>query len=266
MHSIRALIRAAFLSAASYRLGLALSFIALLASVVPIYFISGALQPVVADSIRPEGGAYFGFLLVGIGASYLLATAAGALPSAVGGSVGSGTFEALLVTRTPLPVILTGMIGYPLLMAVTRALLLLAVGAAIGVDVAWHMLPAVAVIALLLVAAYVAFGLVAASLVLVFRTSGPLITAVTTGSMLLGGAYYSTTVIPSWLQDLSALVPLTYAVRPARMLLLGGSPLGEVASDVATLALFAVTLLAAGTLAFTAALRHARRAGTLAQY
>ena len=29
---------------------------ALLASVVPIYFISGAVQPIVADSIAAEGG------------------------------------------------------------------------------------------------------------------------------------------------------------------------------------------------------------------
>lgn len=266
MRSVLAMVRAAYLSAASYRVGLVLSFVALAVSVVPIYFVAGAVQPLVEDSIRLEGGEYFGFVIVGLGATYLLMVAVSALPSALGGNLSSGTLEALLVTKTPLPLLLLGMVGYPLLLGTVRATLLLVAGSVVGVGIAWQMLPATALIAAMLVATYLAVGLMAAALVLIFRTSGPLTTAVTSVSILLGGVYYSTTVIPAWLQDLSGLVPLTYALRAARMLLLGDAHVRDVLADVSILALFAVTLLAVGTFAFTWALGYARRTGTLSQY
>jgi ABC-2 type transport system permease protein len=266
MRSVLALMRASYLTAASYKLALVLSFSALLVSVAPLYFISGALQPVVADSIAREGGDYFGFLLVGLGAMYAVTMAVGALPSALQGSIGSGTLESLLVTRTPLPHVLLGLVGYPVLQGALRGLVLLGGGAIAGVEVEWAALPLAAVVVALLVAAYLAFGLVGGALILLFRTAGPLGTAVIAVSGLLGGVYYSTTVIPAWLQDLSGLVPLTYGLRALRMLLLGGAPFAEVANDLSILTMQAVLMLAAAGALFAAALRRARIAGTLSQY
>lgn len=266
MLSVLALMRAAWLSATSYRLATIFSFAGLLASVVPIYFIANAVQSVASASIRLEGGNYFGFVVTGIAATYVLSSAVSAIPGALAGSIGSGTFESLLVTRTSLPVLLVGMAAYPLAQSLLRALLLVVGAAVIGVDVAWTMLPVVALIVALMVVAYGAIGLVAASLVLVFRTSGPLLTAVIAGSGLLGGVYYSTTVIPGWLQTVSGFIPLTYALRASRRLLLGNASIAEVGGDVALLGLIAASGLAAGAVVFEAALRYARRAGTLSQY
>ncbi len=266
MRSILALMRVSWLSAISYRLGTVISFVGLLASVVPIYFISKAVQTVAADSIRAEGGNYFGFVIVGLASVYVISSAIGAIPGALGGSIGSGTFESLTVTRTSLPVILIGMSGYPMLQSLLRATLLLVGAAVLGVDVAWSMIPVAAVIVALSIVAYGSIGLFAAALVLVFRTSGPLISLVITGSGLLGGVYYSTAVIPGWIQALSSLVPLTYALRATRMLLLGGAPVSAVGGDVALLALIGAAGLASGSVALAFALRYARSAGTLSQY
>lgn len=266
MHSVIALMRASFLSATSYRLATVLSFVALVASVVPLYFVAEALQPVVAESIAAEGGEYFGFLLVGIAATYVMMAALSAVPGAIGGSLGSGTFEAMLVTRTPLPLLLAGMAGYGFSQSLLRAAILLLGAQIVGVEFAWRMLPLVLVIVALMSLAYASIGIVAAALILVFRTSGPLITAVIAGSGLLGGVYYSTTVIPAWLQHLSAVVPLTYALRATRMLLLGGAGVGEVLNDLSALALGSALGLIVSVLVFGAALRHARRAGTLSLY
>ena len=170
------------------------------------------------------------------------------------------------MTRTPLGVILVGLSGYPLFQSVLRATILLIGAAFIGVDVHWSALPYVILILALLIVAYGSIGLVAAALVLVFRTSGPLLTAVIAGSGLLGGVYYSTTVIPAWLQSLSALVPLTYALRAARMVLLAGGSWSASFGDVLVLALFAAVGVLIGSAAFGLALRHARSSGTLSQY
>jgi ABC-2 type transport system permease protein len=266
MHSIWALVRASFLTATSYRLATIISLVALVVSVIPLYFVAGALQPVVADSIAAEGGEYFGFLIVGLAATYVLIAAVSAVPGAIGGSLGSGTLEAMLVTRTSLPLLLAGMAGYGFLQSLLRAAILLVGARVVGVDLAWANLPMVLVFVVLMSAAYASIGIVAASLVLVFRTSGPLITAVVAGSGLLGGVYYSTTVIPAWLQYLSAAVPLTYALRAMRMLLLGGVGVGAVVNDLSALTALAVGGLVASILIFAAALRYARRAGSLSLY
>jgi ABC-2 type transport system permease protein len=263
MHSIWALMRAGYLTATSYRLATVLSLVGLVVSVVPLYFIAGALQPVVEASIANEGGDYFGFLVTGIAATTVLVAAVSAVPGVIGGSLGSGTLEALLVTRTPLPVLLVGMSGYPFAQSLLRAAILLLGAQLVGVEFAWRALPLVLLLVLLMSVAYAAMGVVAAALVLIFRTSGPLITAVIAGSGLLGGVYYSTSVIPDWLQHLSAIVPLTYALRAMRMLLLGGAGLGEVIHDLSALTFLAATSLGVSIVAFTAALRHARRSGTL---
>ncbi len=268
MHSrsILALMRAAFLTGTSYRLATVLSLVGLIVSLVPLYFISGALQPVVAESIAREGSDYFGFLLVGIASTYVLMAAVSAVPGAIAGGLGSGTFEALLVTRTPLPAILAGMAAYPIAQSLLRAALLLVGAAVVGVDIAWTALPLALLFVALLIVAYAGIGMVAAALVLVFRTSGPLVTAVIAASSLLGGVYYSTRVIPAWLQDLAGVIPLTYGLRGIRMLLLGGATPGEVGSDLRMMAILAVVSLGGASLVLRLALRHARRAGTLSLY
>jgi ABC-2 type transport system permease protein len=266
MRSVLALLRAAWLTALSYRVASLVSIAGLLASVVPIYFIANALQPIAAESIRAEGSTYFGFIIVGIAATYVIMSAVSAIPGTLAGSIGSGTFESLLATRTSLPVLLAGLAAYPMVQSLIRAALLLAGAAVIGVDFAWRAMPVVALLWILMVIAYVGISLVASALVLLFRTSGPLTTAVIAASGLLGGVYYSTAVIPGWLSQLSNLVPLTYALRATRMLLLGGARWREVGDDATMLMLIAVTSLAIGALAFGAALRRSRTAGTLSQY
>jgi ABC-2 type transport system permease protein len=99
-----------------------------------------------------------------------------------------------------------------------------------------------------------------------FRTTGPLPKAVIGLSGFLGGVYYPTHIIPSWLHSISAALPLTYGLRALRRVLLEGAPLRSVAADVAILAAFAVVLCALAMLTFTLALRDAKRTGSLAQY
>ena len=56
MRSIFALIRSTFLSASSYRIGITLSIVGLLAAFLPIFFLARAVQPVMAASIQDQGG------------------------------------------------------------------------------------------------------------------------------------------------------------------------------------------------------------------
>lgn len=85
-------------------------------------------------------------------------------------------------------------------------------------------------------------------------------------SALLGGIYYCTSVIPSWLQQLSIVVPLTYGLRAMRQALLLDLPARNLTSDLLTLAGASAILLALGGVSFGASLRQARLHGTLGEY
>jgi len=266
MRSILALMRAAWLTAASYRINLLLSVGSLLVMVVPLYFVAGALQPLMARSIASQGGQYFGFLIVGMVVLTVLTTAVTALPGAVGSSISNGTLEAMLSTRVRVPELLAGVLGYPLVWTAVRAAVLLLAGLGLGMQLTWGNSLSGLLILGLIVVAHLPFGLIAASGVLAFRTTGSIPQGVLALSGLLGGVYYPTHVIPSWLQTVSEALPLTYGLRALRRTMLEGEPLSAVLPDVAALAIFAALLLGLSFVLLEWSLRYAKRSGTLAHY
>lgn len=266
MRETIALVRASALTAASYRTGMIMSVIGLAAVVLPLYFIAGALQPMMARTIAAEAQQYFAFVVVGAVCFALVTASTTSLPAAVEGAIGRGTLEMILATPARLPAVVAGLMGYAILWAMLRAAILLAAAILLGAPIAWGGVVLGAGILALTMLAYAGIGLVIAACVLAFRTAGPLSAVVLTGSMFLGGVYYPTRVIPSWLRDVGEALPLTHGLRALRQVLLRGDAAGLVANDLGILALTTGVLLAAGAGAFVAALAHARRAGTLSSY
>lgn len=266
MRGTWALIRASWLTASSYRLALVMSIAALLTSVVPLYFVANALQPVMADTIAGQGSQYFGFVIVGIAVMGFLPVTVRTLPTAFSGGINTGTLEALVGTPTRLPALVVGMTGYEFLWTVLRALIVLAGAALLGAEFALGGAAQTVLVLALTMLAYVPIGLLGAAMVLVFRTPGPLPAIANLSATFLGGVFYPTSVIPSWLEHVSAVVPLTYGLRALRRALLEGAPLSASRSDILVLVGMDVVLLAIGVSALVAAMRHARRSGSLSQY
>jgi ABC-2 type transport system permease protein len=263
---VGALVRARFLTMASYRLQMVLSVVALVVSVVPVFFIATALQPTMARSIAAEGGQYFGFLVVGMVALALVNACVSVLPGEVGSGITTGTLEALLATPTRVERLLLGLSGFGLLWILLRGALLLLAAWVLGAAVHWdRVLPALMVVALI-VASHLPIGVLATAAVIAFRTTAGIPRAVLAGSVFLGGAYYPTGVIPSWLHHLSYAVPMSYGLRALRRVLLEGAPLSSAAGDLTALLGFAVALGLLAALALRASKRYARQGGTLAQY
>ena len=266
MREALALARAAWLTAASYRINLVLQLAGAAVSVVPLYFVAHALQPTMARSIGGQGSDYFGFVVVGLILYALVTAALQSLPAAIASGISSGTLEAQLATPAPVPAILAGLSTYGITLAVVRGVALAGVGLALGVTVRWQAMGASAVVVLLALACYVALGMLDAAVVVAFRLRTPFASVVLTLSALLGGVWYPTHVIPSWLRDLSGLVPLAHASRAVRVMLLDGRGMSAARDDVLMLAACAATLVAVGCLALDTAFRYARRHGTLGQY
>ena len=127
------------------------------------------------------------------------------------------------------------------------------------------MLPSLLIL-LLIVLSYLPFGIFAASLVLAFRATGPFPGAIVTASALLGGVYYPTQVIPSWILGISNFIPLSYGLRSLRRSLLDGAPLSTSAADLTVLSVATVVLMAMSLGGFLKALSYAKHSGSLTQY
>lgn len=264
--AVFALTRASWRTAKSYRFSFVLSFASLAVTIIPVYFVANALQPFMASRIAEEGSEYFGFVLLGTAMLTLVSPALTSFASAVSGGLSSGFFEALLVTPTPLPSLLAGQTGYAFLWALARVVLLMVAGALLGVDVHWLRVPEALLVTTVVAAAYSGVGLIAASLVVSFRTNATIPQAVLVLSTLLGGVYFPTSVLPPFLLPVAEWLPLTPGLRALRQTLLLGYPLSTVGGDLLQLIGLAVVCVVAGLIAMRWSFGYARRAGSLAQY
>ena len=143
---------------------------------------------------------------------------------------------------------------------------MLIAAAVLGAHVEWARLGATIPIVGLVVLAHLPIAIITAAMVLAFRTRGPLPQLVLLLSSFLGGVYYPTTVIPGWIESLSAFIPLTYGLTALRAVLLEGQSITTVGREISILIAITVTSLIVSTIAFRAALRYARKVGNLAQY
>lgn len=266
MKRILALARAHWQTMKSYRVQTLISFGAILASVVPLYFIAHAVQPVMAGHIRAEGGNAFGFLVVGLAAFMLVSMAVNSLPQVVSERINSGVFEALLTTPTSISELIVGLNAFDLFLSTLRAAVLLGAAALLGITIMPASIAPAVVILMLIVAAHLPLGVIGAAMVLAFRTAGPLPKLVLMVSGLLGGVYYPTSVVPAWLRLVSNALPLSYGLRALRRVLLQNASLSAVAPDLAAVAASALILSAIAAVALSRALRYARAQGTLTQY
>lgn len=261
-----ALTRATWITASSYRMGMLVSLLGLVVVLLPLYFIANALQPTMQHTIAAEAQQYFGFVVLGAVCFSLASSCATALPSALDGAISRGTLEAILGTPARLTAVCAGLMGYGVIWSLVRAAILVAVAVALGADIVWRAGPAGLVVLILIMLSYVGLSLVFSALVLIFRTTGPLPTLVLTASMFLGGVYYPTSVIPSWIRNFAEFLPLTYGLRALRRILLRGDAITSVVPDVLMLTGMTMVTIATGVGLFYFALRRARRSGALSSY
>jgi ABC-2 type transport system permease protein len=99
---------------------------------------------------------------------------------------------------------------------------------------------------------------------IVIKRGNPFAWLLSTLSALVGGVFFPTSLLPDWLQWVSALHPLSYATHAARAALLSGATLGQLAPDLAVLALFDIVAVPASLAVFAWAVRQARIDGSMA--
>jgi ABC-2 type transport system permease protein len=109
-------------------------------------------------------------------------------------------------------------------------------------------------------------GIAFASLVLRFKEANAMVFLVRGIFMIFCGVTFPIEVLPSWMRAVATWLPLTYAIRDIRAVVLANATLAEILPDLQILTAFALVTPALGYILFYVTERRSRRTGSLAQY
>ena len=267
MKKILAFLKRDFLIEVSYRFSFVFQLASVFLSVASYYFLARFIGSSFVPGLEPYGGDYFAFVLVGVALHEYLATSLDAFSRSIRESQVAGTLEALLSTQTSLPTIVFSSAAYPFLWTTFSVVLYFTLGIGLfGVPLAHGNWAAATLILMLAIVVFSGLGILSASFVMVFKRGSPLAWLLGGLSWLLGGVLYPVTVLPEWLQFVSLLLPITYAIEGMRAALLQAAPWSQLWRSVGPLLLFALFVLPLSLASFHYATRRTRITGTLAHY
>jgi ABC-2 type transport system permease protein len=250
----------------SYRL----AFVTQAAGAFTTLLSAGFLSHLVPGSqaaLRPYGGDYFTFALIGTAALSYFAVALGSFAGSLGQEQQQGTLEALLVTpNEPRRLLLYGA-AWPCLFATAELVVYVLLGAALfHTRITYNHLALAGGMLLLTLVAFSAVGLLVASVIVLTKRAGLLVSMIGGGFALLGGVLYPISVLPRPLQWVAQALPMSHGLDGVRRALVARPDFGAIGQDALVLALFATVLTPLALQSFDWAVDRARRQGSLSHY
>lgn len=253
--------------ATSYRLNLLIQLVKILLSLLMFYFIGRTFSGAISPYLGRYGGDYFSYVLVGYAVSSFVSVGLDALSSEVRAAQIEGTLEALLATPTSIYTILIGNSLWSFLGAFAESFLMIAVGTVfLGIPVTLAGAFGTLLILVLTLMAFLSIGMLSASFIMIFKQGNPIRFIFGSSSYFLGGILFPVEVLPGPLQYLAGLLPITHAIKALRELLLARSGFENVLPVLMNLCVFIVVLAPLSILAFSFAVKRAKRDGSLVQY
>jgi ABC-2 type transport system permease protein len=256
-----------FSLAISYRLSFLLQFGGIFLSVAVFYFLSQLFGSAVAPQLEAYGGDYFSFVLIGLAFSGYMGLSLSSFAQSIRENQMTGTLEIMLLSPTRLSAILLSSSLWSYVLMTVRFIVYLLLGVLVfGFSLGQANLLAALVVLLLSIASFSGIGIISAAFVMVLKKGDPISWLFGGVSTLLAGVFYPVSVLPDWLEPLSRILPLTYALDAMRLTMLQGYSLYDIGFDILILLGFTLVLTPIALVAFRQALRRAKMEGSLIQY
>lgn len=250
--------------ARSYRMAFTLEILEAFFGVATFYYLSRFVSNDQLARALPAGSDYFAFALVGFAFFDYLTVSLSAFDTSIVEAQQNGTLEAMLVTETPLTMILIASAVYPFVLLAVRTVIYLAWGALLfHFPIAEANWPGAIIILGVSILAFAGLGVISTSYLLLFKRGNPARWLIVGASSLLGGMMYPVSVLPVPLQWLARLLPVTYSLEGMRHALLEGAGFAQLWPSVRALLLFSAILLPLSSVVFAWALRQTKITGTL---
>ena len=256
-----------FINEASYKFSFIIQFLGIFFSALVFFFLSKLIGDSVSTYLKPYGGDYFSFVLIGIAFANYLQVSLRSFSSCIRDSQILGTLEALLVTQTSIPTIIFSSSLYSFVLASFRVVVFLLIGVfVLGLNIGEANFMGAILILLLTIFSFSSLGIISASFIMVLKRGDPLNWIFTNLSWLLGGVYFPIAVLPGWVQKFSYLLPITYSLEGMRLALLKGYTLRELLPSIIPLLIFTIIMLPVSMWVFKYAVKRAKVDGSLIKY
>lgn len=247
----------------SYHMGVFLRICSFIFTLAPFFFISELMAPGTIEALRPYGGEFFPFVLVGLTFSRYVGVSLSGLSGALREEQLQGTLEALWLTPQPLPLLFVAVLVWDFLWTTVEVFLFLLMGwmlfgAPLNID--W---PATLAMLAATMTCLMGLGLIAACCVLIFREADPVNWALGGLMRLLAGTYFPLAVLPGWLQDAAQWIPLTHALEGLRQAVLMGAGLHQMVPYLTALTGFSLLFWPVAMLSLSGVAKYLRREGSL---
>lgn len=258
-----AFLRADIVEEASYPMSLVLGQAGI---VVPI-FVSFFIADLVGDS-REVGGDYLTFATIGLAMSAALQATLQGFGNRLQQVQDRGLFESILVEPIRWLWMPVAMNQWNMFRGFINAILLLLIGSALGADIRLAGIGATLLIVLAGMAAVTSIGILSASLMVLAKRSQPVVVLYGLAASIFGGALFSLSQLPAWLQPISYLFPHTYVLNGVRSALMDDPGTFVMPVPDALLGLGVTTLVVGGIglVLFHRSLQTARELGLLSGY
>jgi ABC-2 type transport system permease protein len=266
LRTARAFLSRDFLIAISYRSAFLIQILGILFSVT-VFFYMGHAVGGASPLLRPYGGNYFAFLIVGMAFVDYLGNSLQTFATSIREGQLMGTLEMLLVTPVRPSVIILSSSLWSYLFSSLRAILMLAVSALFyDMPLGTANLSGALTVFLLSIVYLMGLGILLAGVVLIIKQAGVVTTLMIFTTVLVGGVAYPVDVLPAWLRAISGILPFTHSILGLRQALLLGYSWDRLLPEILILAGFGLFLLPLGLVTFSYCVKCVKTSGTLSHY
>jgi len=267
IRQICAFLRKDLLIETSYKISFLLGAASTLTGMAVFYFIDKLFGRAITPYLAGYGTGYFAYVFTATAFFGYIGTGAGSYAERLRAEQLQGTLEASLAAPVRPAVFLTALTAWNFLFATFELVIYILAGVFFfKLDFSNANFPALAAVFFLSAVSFAALGVFSSCFILLFKRGNPAAWVLNNFEGLLGGVYFPVTVLPLWLQWFSAFLPVTYAIRAMELALHRGAGFAELRNELLALALFALALAPLSVAAFAAALKKARKDGTLGEY
>jgi ABC-2 type transport system permease protein len=262
---VAAIFRRDALVAVSYPGNFALSWLAIIIEVVVAWYISQLIPPSEKFGSTGVKVAYFQYLAINSAFVRFQSAALNSFAESIRDAQLTGTLEIVLATPTQLPTLVLSSAVWSFAFTSMQTALFLLIAVPFGLDLHHVNLLTAAVFLILTVGAVSPLGVLAASLSMVIKKTGPVEFISSASANLFGGVYLPLRSLPIGLQIIGWILPITHALNGFRAAA-AGVPLTGVASDAIWLLVASLVLMPFSLWVFAKSVGKARVDGTLSMY
>lgn len=266
-HKLFAFLKRDFLIEKSYKLAFLFRILMPLTIVFTFYFISKVFGSSASRYLSGYGGEYFPFVLVGISFSEYISLGLTAFSTSIRQEQLSGTLESVFSAPLSVVTCFLGYFLYPLLFTTLNTVLCLFSAAVfLNVDLSNVNIASVLLVLSLGVICFSSFGIISSSFILLFKRGDPVNWLISGFFIFMGGVYFPVKVLPSFLQKVSFVLPVTYFFEGLRLAILKNYSPGMLSFPVFVLFLSSLILFPVSILFLRFSLNKVKESGGLFFY